>query len=151
MQFVTFQVGDLVCGAGVHSVQEVLRQQRLTPIPLASPVTPGLVHLRGQILTAIDLRSVFGWNPREEGAKSDCVIVHAGDEAASLLVDQIGEVLDIDAGSIHEPPMHWSDALRHYVSGVSDHANHLLLLLDADRLLAVQGGPAVNFTALREI
>ncbi len=141
MQYVTFQVGELLCGADVDSVQEVLRQQVLTPVPLASPVTPGLIHLRGQILTAIDLRAVFNLPPRATNQASVCVIVQEHDSGGSLVVDRIGEVLEVADDAIRETPSHWKGATRTYIRGVVDHANELLLLLDASKLLAIQGGP----------
>jgi purine-binding chemotaxis protein CheW len=151
MQYVTFEVGELLCGADVHCVQEVLRQQSLTPVPLAQPVTPGLIHLRGQILTAIDLRSVFEVPSDKEPKRMDCVIVHEGEESASLLVDRIGEVLEVSDEAVQTPPPHWNGCLRGYLRGVVDHANRLLLLLDAPKLLAVQGGPEAGFDEIREI
>lgn len=141
MQYVTFQVGELLCGADVDSVQEVLRHQTLTPVPLAAPVTPGLIHLRGQILTAIDLRAVFNLPPRETGQAPVCVIVQEHDSGGSLVVDRIGEVLDVADDAVRETPPHWKGATREYVRGVVDHSNELLLLLDAGKLLAIQGGP----------
>ncbi|MBM3787262.1 MAG: chemotaxis protein CheW [Acidobacteria bacterium] len=151
MQYVTFQVGDLICGADVNCVQEVLRHQNLTPVPLALPVTPGLIHLRGQILTAIDLGSVFELDRSGEPSQKDCVIVHQGEEAASLLVDRIGEVLDVADCDVQTPPSHWNGALRGYLRGVVDHSNRLLLLLDAPKLLAVQGGPDTGFDEVKDL
>jgi purine-binding chemotaxis protein CheW len=140
MQYVTFQVGELLCGADVNSVQEVLRHQMLTPVPLAAPVTPGLINLRGQILTAIDLRAVFNLPPLEADRASVCVIVQEHDSGGSLVADRIGEVLEVADEAIRETPSHWKGATRTYVRGVVDHKNELLLLLDAGRLLAIQGG-----------
>ncbi len=141
MQYVTFQVGELLCGADVHSVQEVLRHQTLTPVPLAAAVTPGLIHLRGQILTAIDLRAVFDLPARETDRAPVCVIVQEHDSGGSLVVDRIGEVLEVADEEIRATPSHWSGATREYLRGVVDHSNELLLLLDAGKLLAIQGGP----------
>lgn len=135
MTVITFHVGPVLCGAEVHSVQEVLRQQVLTPIPLASPETPGLLHLRGQILTGIELRSLFDIEPREPNIKPVCVIVRDGDSAASLLADRIGEVMEVDQDAVQELPAHWQGPMREYLKGVTDREAKLLLLLDVPRIL----------------
>jgi chemotaxis signal transduction protein len=59
-QFATFRVGNLLFGVDVHEVQEIIRSQQLTPVPLAPEVVRGLMNLRGQIITAIDLRRRLG-------------------------------------------------------------------------------------------
>jgi purine-binding chemotaxis protein CheW len=138
MTVVTFHVGEALCGAEVQCVQEVLRQQELTPIPLAAEATPGLLHLRGQILTGIDLRSVFGLEPCETATKRVCVIVRDGDSAASLLADRIGEVMEVNTDAIQAPPAHWNGPMRDYLTGVTDQAAQLLHLLDVPRILAIE-------------
>ena len=138
MTVVTFHVGSVLCGAEVECVQEVLRNQELTPIPLAAAATPGLLHLRGQILTAIDLRSVFALPGRDAGAKPVCVIVRQGESAASLLADRIGEVMEVGADAIKSPPTHWQGPMQEYSRGVVDRSDQLLLLLDATRILEIE-------------
>jgi purine-binding chemotaxis protein CheW len=138
MTVVTFHVGSVLCGAEVSCVQEVLRHQELTPIPLAAAATPGLLHLRGQILTAIDLRSVFDLPKREESAKPVCVIVREGEGAASLLADRIGEVVEVKQDTIVSPPAHWQGPMREFLRGVTDRSDQLLLLLDTARILAIE-------------
>ncbi len=138
MTVVTFHVGPALCGAAVGSVQEVLRQQELTPIPLASAVTPGLLHLRGQILTGIELRSVFDLEPRESQSKPVCVIVREGESAASLLADRIGEVVEVEPETLQSPPAHWNGPIREYLRGVTDRDGQLLMLLDVSRILEIE-------------
>ena len=138
MTVVTFHVGSVLCGAEVDCIQEVLRHQELTPIPLAAAATPGLLHLRGQILTAIDLRSVFELPARDPGTKPVCVIVRKGDSAASLLADRIGEVVEVEPDAIEAPPTHWQGPMREYSRGVTDRSDQLLLLLDAMRILDIE-------------
>jgi purine-binding chemotaxis protein CheW len=138
MTVVTFHVGPVLCGAEVDCVQEVLRHQELTPIPLAAAATPGLLHLRGQILTAIDLRSVFDLPARDSGTKPVCVIVRKGESAASLLADRIGEVVEVEPDAIEAPPTHWQGPMREFSRGVTDRSDQLLLLLDAMRILDIE-------------
>lgn len=138
MTVVTFHVGPLLCGAAVANVQEVLRHQELTPIPLASAVTPGLLHLRGQILTGIELRSVFGLEARSNQAKLVCVIVREGESTASLLADRIGEVVEMELEEMGPAPAHWHGPIREYLQGVTDRGGQLLLLLNIARILEIE-------------
>lgn len=138
MTVVTFHVGSVLCGAEVECVQEVLRNQELTPIPLAAAATPGLLHLRGQILTAIDLRSVLTLPPRDPGSRPVCVILRKGESAASLLADRIGEVVEVEPDAIEAPPTHWQGPMREFSRGVTDRTDQLLLLLDATQILDLE-------------
>lgn len=151
MTVVTFHVGAVLCGAEVECVQEVLRNQELTPIPLAAPATPGLLHLRGQILTAIDLRSVFEAPARDGNTKPVYVIVRKGDAAASLLADRVGEVVEVAPEEIVAPPPHWQGPMRGFLRGVVDRSDQLLLLLDATQILEIESSTEVNDDALAPV
>lgn len=140
MTIITFHVGPILCGAEVQNVQEVLRNQEWTPIPLADAATPGLLHLRGQILTVIDLSAVFEIPRPEQRAKPVCVIVRDGESSGSLFADRVGEVLEVEESSIAEPPSHWQGPLREYLRGVADRGNQLLHLLDVTRILEIESG-----------
>ena len=94
-QLCTFYVAGDYFGIPVEKVQEVVRPQPITPVPLAPRVIRGLINLRGQILTALDLRYRLGLGEPGEHAKLMNVVVRNGDSAMSFLVDEIGEVLDV--------------------------------------------------------
>src|SRR5271154_5137940 len=94
-QLCTFFVGDGYFGIPVQQVQEVVRPQPITPVPLAPRVIRGLINLRGQILTAIDLRYRLGLGEPGDPAKLMNVVVRTADGAVSLLADQIGDVVEV--------------------------------------------------------
>src|SRR4051812_45165850 len=96
-QYCTFLLDNRYYGVDVQHVQEVIRYQELTPVPLASPVVSGLINLRGRIVTAIDLRRLLGLPDRPKGKLPMNVVVKTGDDAVSLLVDEIGDVIDVPA------------------------------------------------------
>jgi purine-binding chemotaxis protein CheW len=138
-QLCTFSVGDLVLGVEVLEVQEVIRHQEMTRVPLASPEVSGLINLRGQIVTALDLRRRLGLPDREPTADPDQaplnVVVRTGDGAVSLLVDEIGDVLEV-AEQDHEPAPPTLDArARELISGIYKLDGRLLLVLDLDRTI----------------
>jgi chemotaxis signal transduction protein len=138
MKFVTFHVANCVYGAAVEYVQEVLRQQELTPIPLASRATPGLLHLRGQILTAIDLRALFDPDACALASRSVCVVVRDGELGAALLADRVGEVLEVDPGQTAPVPTHWQGPVREYVTAVVDRGDRILRILDIAHIAGIE-------------
>src|ERR1700753_2581961 len=103
-QFCTFYVDNLFLGIDVQQVQEVIRYQEMTRVPLAPAAIRGLINLRGQIVTAIDMRCWLGLPPRRAEELPMNVVVRDGDSAVSLLVDRIGDVLETDDDSFELPP-----------------------------------------------
>ena len=86
-------------------VQEVIRYQAMTRVPLAPTVVSGLINLRGQIVTAIDLRRRLGLaGPADEGLHPMNVVVRTDDGAVSLLVDEIGDVVEVTDDAFEPPP-----------------------------------------------
>jgi purine-binding chemotaxis protein CheW len=132
-QFSTFFVADLFFGVDVLNVQEVLRFQHMTPVPQAPRVIEGLINLRGQIVTAIDMRRRLGLPPRAGDKSPMNMVVRTSDGAVSLLVDEIGDVLDMDAATYERPPENLDPAAREIIRGVYKLKGRLLLVLDAER------------------
>lgn len=143
-QYCTFWVAGLCFGVDVAEVQEVLRHQPMTPVPRASEAVQGLINLRGQIVTAVDLRVRLGLPPRPEGTLPMNVIVRSRGEVVSLLVDDIGDVIDAgqqgDPG-IEPPPSNVPESVKEVVLGVRPLPDAILLVLDADRATDVSAVP----------
>ncbi len=132
-QFATFFLADLFFGVDVLRVQEVLRYQPMTRVPLAPEVIEGLINLRGQIVAAIDMRRRLGLPPRAPGETPMNMVVRTADGAVSLLVDEIGDVLDVEAADYERPPENLDPAVRELIRGVYKLKDRLLLVLDTDR------------------
>jgi purine-binding chemotaxis protein CheW len=128
----TFQVGEAWFGVEVTRVQEVVGALPATPVPLAPPVVAGLVNLRGQIVTAIDLRRRLELGPRPDGEAATSVVVRAGEGTVSLLVDELGEVLEADPDAFEPPPETLDGVARSLIAGSYPLAGRLLLVLDVD-------------------
>src|SRR3954464_4816791 len=94
-QYCTFYLDGHYFGLDVLKVQEIIRYQEMTRVPLAPPVVRGLINLRGQIVTAIDLRRRLELAERPADHLPVNVVVHTEDGAVSLLVDEIGDVLEV--------------------------------------------------------
>jgi purine-binding chemotaxis protein CheW len=131
-QLCTFFLDGHLFGVDAQTVQEVIRYQEMTRVPKSSPSVSGLINLRGQIVTAIDLRSRLGMQPREVGKLPMNVVVRSDDGAVSLLVDQIGDVIEVDAENFETPPDTLQGPTRELVKGAYKLDGRLLLLLDCD-------------------
>ncbi|GGK17931.1 hypothetical protein GCM10010124_08110 [Pilimelia terevasa] len=131
-QYATFEVDGTLFGVDVAHVQEVLAFSEYTAVPLAPAAIGGLFNLRGQVIAAVDMRVQLGL-PRHtmDGAVMN-VILHAEDEAVSLLVDKIGEVVALDEGSFEPPPDTLTGPARALVLGTFKIEDRLMLALDVD-------------------
>lgn len=136
MQFSTFFLGGLYFGVEVLKVQEVIRYQPMTRVPLAPREVEGLINLRGQIVTALDLRTRLGLAPRPAGALPMNVVVRAGDGAVSLLVDEIGDVVDAADDTFENAPDTIAGRESGLIGGVYKLNERLLLVLDVERAVS---------------
>ena len=134
-QFCTFLLDDHVFGTPVPKVQEVIQHQEMTRIPLAPEVISGLINLRGQIVSAIDLRRRLGLEDRPAGQPPMNVVVRTNDGAVSLLVDEIGDVIEVEEETLESPPETLQGFAREVVSGVYKLSGRLLLALDIDKIV----------------
>lgn len=136
-RFCTFHLADLYIGIEVMRVQEVLRSQGTTAIPLTTSVVGGLMNLRGEIVTTLDLRCRLGFDPSDNPEEYMNVVVRNGDGVVSLLVDEIDDVIEVDDDYFEPPPATLPATLRELLLGVYKLEGRLLLVLDADRVAAV--------------
>ncbi|HEY3382137.1 MAG TPA: chemotaxis protein CheW [Vicinamibacterales bacterium] len=148
-QFATFVVDGLWFGVEVSRVQEVLNYQDMTRVPRASGAIVGLINLRGQIVTAIDMRRRLGLKVRPPNQVPMNVVILADDGAVSLLVDEIGDVIDLDGAAYEPVPESLSQDIRAVATGVYKLENHLLLTVGAPQVLD-QRGVAAGRTGARE-
>jgi purine-binding chemotaxis protein CheW len=136
-QFCTFLLDGYLFGVPVPQVQEVIRYQPMTPIPLAPGAVEGLINLRGQIVVAIDLRRRLGLENRPEGELPMNVVVRTADSVVSLLADEIGEVIEVDESTFEAAPETLRGAVRFMILGVHKLEGRLLHLLDTDQACQV--------------
>ena len=139
LQYCTFFVDGLYFGVEVLKVQEVIRYQEMTRVPLATAVIKGLINLRGQIVTAIDLRRRLELADRAEGELPMNVVVRTGDGVVSLLVDEIDDVLNVERETFERPPATMSGPARELISGVYKLKDRLLLIVDTEKAVDLSG------------
>jgi purine-binding chemotaxis protein CheW len=135
-QYCTFLVEDRFFGVDVTRVQEVIRYQDMTAVPLASAVIRGLINLRGQIVTALDMRARLGLPTLPLDRLPMNVVVRTDDGAVSLLVDEIGDVVEVPEGSRENVPETLIVSSRELITGVCKLKDRLLLILDTERAVA---------------
>ncbi len=136
-QFCTFYLNGLFFGVEVLRVQEVIRYQEMTGVPLAPRMIEGLINLRGQIVTAIDLRRRLELPARADGELPMNVVIRSDDGAVSLLVDEIGDVVEIKDDVYERPPETLTGVARELIQGVYKLKERLLLILDTEKTVSV--------------
>jgi purine-binding chemotaxis protein CheW len=136
-QFCTFFLQDQCFGVPVEQVQEVIRYQEMTRVPLGPNVVQGLINLRGQIVMAIDLRRRLGMQERSESQLPMNVVVRTEDGAVSFLVDEIGDVIQVERDTLEAPPQTLRGPTRAMVVGVYKLPNQLLLELNIATAVAI--------------
>jgi purine-binding chemotaxis protein CheW len=134
-EFVTIYVGSQLCGIPVRKVRDVLGPQKITRVPLAPAEVAGLLNLRGRIVTAVDLRRRLGLEPRPAEDKGMSVVVEQRGELYSLMVDSVGEVLNLPAASFERNPATLDPLWRRFSEGVYRLDAGLLVVLNGDSLL----------------
>lgn len=138
-QLCTFFLEELFFGVEVERVQEVIRYQEMTRIPLAPEVIACLINLRGQIVTAIDLRRQLELPARTGEQRPMNVVIRRDDGPISLLVDEIGDVVEVDQDTFEPPPDTLETRRREFLRGVYKLKEKLLLLLDTEKAVSVTG------------
>jgi len=132
-QFCTFYLDKLLFGVELKGVQEVIRSLEMTKVPLAPTVVSGLINLRGQIVTAVDLRRRLELEPSPPGALPMNVVVRSDDGSVSLLVDEIGDVVEVEETTFEPPPETLRGSVRNMILGVHKLNGRLMHVLDIEK------------------
>ena len=132
-EFCTFYLGELMLGVEVSRVQEIIRYQPMTRVPLAPHAVRGLINLRGKIVTAIDLRRRLELADRDAESLPMNVVIDTPDGSVSLLVDRIGDVIDVPDEAFERPPEMLHGAARDLITGAYKLPDRLLLVLDIEK------------------
>lgn len=137
-QLVTFKTGDYLFGVDVLQVQEVLKHQQMTPVPLATDEVRGLINLRGHIVTAIGMRERLNLQAAVDETSQMNLIVSLRDGSASLVVDSVGDVITIEQRRYKARPSNLKAPLKDIVSGVYELEKGLLLHINPENACTIQ-------------
>jgi purine-binding chemotaxis protein CheW len=133
-QFSTFVVDGRLYGIDVMKVQEVTKPLKLTLMQTAPSFIKGLINLRGQITTAIGLRELFGLTHSGDLEKMT-VVCKVEDVLLSLLVDSIGDVIEVDESKYEPTPQTVSKEIQSYMRGVYKTEEGILSVIELDSIL----------------
>lgn len=128
-EFVTMRVEGQLLGISVLAVQDVLRNMKIAKVPLSPPVIEGSMNLRGRIVTVFNMRQRLGL-PMIEGETPMHIVIDQDNELYSLMVDEIGDVLNLSMKGFEKTPVNLSSAWREIALGVFQLDKELLLILD---------------------
>ena len=134
-QYVSFFVDGQLLGIPVNTVQEVLNPQSIAPVPLARSEISGLLNLRGQIVTAVNLRKRLGLPDQNENRRNMNVVVRHLDESFSLLVDDVGDVINVSGDVLQPAPSTLDAHWKSVTSGVFRLEGQLFVILNVASLL----------------
>jgi purine-binding chemotaxis protein CheW len=143
-QYSSFFVDEFLFGVEVEKVQEVMSSMVITPVPFARPVVRGLINLRGQIVTAIDLRRCLGLAGRPLDKPLVNLIVYTNDGCASLLVDQVADVLGVEEKDFESVPATLQGSARELIRGAYKLDDRLLLILDTEKVIDTTKGSSIE-------
>lgn len=132
-QFVTFRIDEHLLGIDILLVREINRILDITDVPASRDFVRGLLNLRGQIITVIDLGVRLGRMPRIITDESHNIILKV--DNAGFLVDSIGDVLSINEDEIDQPPCNMSGIEGRFISGVVKMPDGLIIILSTNDLL----------------
>lgn len=138
VEYVTINVADQLFGLPILRVQDVFMPERITPVPLSHNNIEGVLNLRGRIVTAVNMRSCLGFSRSEEMKAHMAVGVEYRNESYGLIIDSVGEVLQLSEIDIEQNPINLDARWSVYSSGVYKLNGQLMVVLDVDRLLADQ-------------
>lgn len=143
----TFFLGREEYGIDVRVVQEIIRATEITPVPRAPEFIKGVINLRGRIIPVVDLKRKLGLGEVEAGRRIRIVVVKVRDRLIGLLVDGASQVLKIPVASIDPAPEEVVEIDANYIRGVAKLEARLVILMDLQRILALElreadGSPA---------
>lgn len=143
-EYATFYVGTTLMGVDIQQLQEINRQTQLTPVPLASPAVRGVINLRGEVVTVMDLRVIMGLDPITLTSKTGNVIVKSNGEQVALLVDRIADVVLADTEQLEPAPANVHGIEGRFFKGIYKLESELLVILDAEETLASEYSETMN-------
>lgn len=137
-QYSTFYIAGRLYGIDVVRVQEVVRPMKITPVPRSPKYVSGLINLRGQVATAIGVRELFGLDEGKNDEQMN-VVCKIGSNLVSLLVDEIGDVVEVHKDNFERTPQTIPQSIKQYMNGVCKTPESLLSIIDIDQLTNKMG------------
>ena len=135
VELASFYVGEALCGMDILKVQEINKLIEMTRVPQAPEYVLGILNLRGEIVTIIDLGKKLGLKSTEVNHKTRNIIVNSNGEHIGLMVEQISDVIQAEWENVEPPPANIGDVQGKYFTGVFKTADRLIGILDVEKVL----------------
>lgn len=139
-KYSTFYLNGICFGVPVERVQEVMEFHEITKVPLSPAVLPGIINLRGQIITTIDLKTRLELSNGECAGQPMMIVVRTGEGPVNLVVDRIGNVVDVDPERFEKPTETLKPGVRALTTHVCKMEDQLLLVLDTEKITFLSEG-----------
>jgi len=140
-KYLTFKLGEEEFGIEILKVQEIIQLQKITKVPRAPQFVRGVINLRGKVIPVVELRRKFGMEQQEDTDKTCIIVVRIASENADvtmgIIIDEVKEVLDIDAGNIEETPSFGASIDTDFIMGIGKIGENVKMLLDIDKVLSI--------------
>jgi len=142
IQLATFYISDVLLGIHIDLVKEICKSLNMTTVPNTPPSVQGVINLRGDVVTLLDLRQILGLPVAEKLESSSNLVVSFGVEQVGLCVDSVSDILSIDESRIESPPANVEGMDGRFFEGVSPLENEILVILDLKEVLNATMSPA---------
>jgi purine-binding chemotaxis protein CheW len=136
VELATFYIGDALCGMDILNVQEINKLMDMTKVPQAPTYVTGILNLRGQIVTVVDLGKKLGLTSTELSESTRNIIVNSENEYIGLLVSSISDVVEAQWDKVEDPPANIGGVQGAFFKGVYKTQNRLIGILDVKKVLA---------------
>ena len=139
-KYLTFALGKEEYGLEILKVREIIGYMDITAVPKTPSYVRGVINLRGQVISVVDLRAKFGMEAAQRTDETCIIVVEikSGDRKLStgIIVDRVSEVLNIPGENIEEPPTFGASVATDFILGMGKIGQAVKILLDIDRVLA---------------
>ena len=135
VQLGLFRVGEQTYGIDIRYIVEITHLKEVTPAHRAPDFVCGVINMRGEIITVIDLGSKLGHAPLCHRGRRPMIIVSSGNENIGLLIDKMEDILAVDARQLSDPPPHLKGSQNRWFDGVYKSADQLVGILNVDKVL----------------
>jgi purine-binding chemotaxis protein CheW len=136
LDLATFYVDDMCLALDIGLIQEIIRDVKVTRVPHAPPQVRGVINLRGEVTTVIDLRQVLGLGPRETMTGTQTLVVRSQGESIGLIVDRVGDICDVEESAVVPPPPNVDSIDGRFFVGVCQRKTEIILVLNLEEALS---------------
>lgn len=139
IQLVSFILSNEEYGVEVLKVREIIRMPSITKMPNTPPYVEGIINLRGKVIPIISMRKRFGLPESDHDIHTRIMVMDVGGGLTGFIVDAVSEVIRIHSSEIQPPPTMVSGNIdQEFITGVFNHAERLLIIMDVDRMFSDQ-------------